>query len=195
MARILTAILAILALSTQADAVTLTITPDKQTYQVGETITLNVFGDAEGTQGAGIFGRILFDTDIADYVGSNQEPLTSFNGGITWFLSPLSGGNGFGDAFDQFVSLNPHPVDGPLSASVTLLATAPGILAYSWDSAGTFRLDFFGLTNAPGGSVTIVPEPSTGALVASGMIVAAAARRAGRRRKSRSRTHRGGCFS
>jgi hypothetical protein len=150
-------------------ALTLTIMPDKQTYQVAEQIVLNIFGDAEGAQTDIVLGRILFDAGLADYVGSHQEALTSF-GGAPWILEALVGGAGFGDAFAQFISVNPFPVDGPLMARVTLLATAPGTLAFSWATSGPRPLDFFGLTNAPGGSVTIVPEPSTGALLVFGLV-------------------------
>jgi hypothetical protein len=69
--------------------------------------------------------------------------------------------------------------DGPPSASVTLLATAPGILDYSWQTDGDLglRLDFFGLTDAPGDSVLIVPELSTGALLGLGVLAIAIGQR------------------
>ena len=166
----------LVAAASAAQTATLTITPDKQVYQVGEQIVLNVFGDSEGAQASIVVGRILFDSGLADYAGSHQDALTSF-GGLTWGLEPLVGGVGFGDAFAQFVSLNPFPVDGPLTASVTLVATAPGTLAFSWATSGPRTLDFFGITNAPGGSVTVVPEPFTGALVMLGLVATSLARR------------------
>jgi len=170
MKRTVFALVLLLAMSSAAQTATLTITPDKQVYQVGEQIVLNVVGDAQGAQDSAILGRILFDAGLAEYVSSYQEPLTSFGGLVTWFASPLFGGDGFGNAFEQTPSVNPYPVDGPLIASVTLLATGTGTLDYSWETSGSFNLDFFGLTSAPGGSVTIVPEPSTGLLVVLGLI-------------------------
>lgn len=170
-----------IAAASAAQTATLTITPDKPVYQVGEEIVLNVFGDSGGAQASIVVGRILFDAGLADYVTSHQDALTSIGGQLTWFLSPLEGGDGFGDAFEQSPSVNPFPVDGPLTASVTLVATAPGTLAFSWATDGLLPLDFFGLTNAPGGSVTIVPEPSTGVLVVLGLMATGLTRGRGER--------------
>ena len=182
MVMIIRTTLAILVLASGAQAVTLTITPDKATYSVGETITLSVFGDAEGATDNFILGRVLFDPGLADYLGSIQQPLTSFSGGITWDLGPLFGGSGSADAFLQSAIVNAVPVDGPLFASVALRATTPGNLEYSWliDPHDVDSLDFFGLTSAPGGSVTIVPEPSTGqtlGLGLTGLLIASTFRR------------------
>jgi hypothetical protein len=132
----LTAFATACCVASASDAATLTITPDKQVYPVGEQITLNVLGDSEGGTDNAIFGRILFDPDLASYVSSSQDLLT-FLGGPFWIGGLLTGGVGFGDAFNQI---------------------------------GGGPLDFFELTSAPGGSVTIVPEPGTGALLALGLL-------------------------
>jgi hypothetical protein len=171
------ATLASLLLAASASAVTLTVTPDKSTYLVGETITLSVFGDAEGTQTNVILGRLLFPAGLASYVDGSQSPLTSFNGGLTWIQGSLAGGPGFAYAFYQIGDQSPLPVDGPLTASVILLATASGSLDFAWETSGDEQLNFFGLTNAPGGSVTIVPEPATGLLVGIGLVATALATR------------------
>lgn len=181
------AVLAALTLSGAGSAATLTITPDRQTYRVGDTITLSVLGDSEGAAvNDFVHGRILFDPGLADFVASHQEPLTT--NGSSWAVGRVGGGVGFADAFDQFKG-EPDPVDGPLLATVMLLATAPGILDYSWESDlfSDTTLVFFGLTTAPGGSVAIVPEPSTGALVGLAIVATAAARRAARRMALRRR--------
>ena len=70
-------------------ASTLTITPDQAVYQIGEPITLNVVGDAEGADIYGVCGRIVFDADLAGYVASHQEQLRSFGGRVPWYLVPL----------------------------------------------------------------------------------------------------------
>lgn len=46
---------------------------------------------------------------------------------------------------------------------------APGVAGFSWLTDAGYELHFFGLTNAPGTSVTIVPEPGTAALLALGL--------------------------
>ena len=145
MRHLLAAIAGFLAFASFASAATLTITPDKQSYRVGDMIALDIFGDSEGAESAyiGVNGRILFDTDLADYVDSHQEPLTT--SGSRWALFQLAGGEGFADAFAQWHGED-VPVDGPLSARVRLLATAPGTLDYSWETKDPqYLLYFFGL--------------------------------------------------
>lgn len=163
------ALLGALAIASVAQAVTLTITPDKLVYEVGEEITLNVLGDSEGAVGNVAVGRIIFDAGLADYVSSSQQGLTSFGGLLAWSLGILRGGAGFGDAFIQICCDQSFLVDGPLVAEVVLRATAPGTLDYGWETNVPHGLTFFDLTSAPGGSVTIVPEPATGLLLALGL--------------------------
>jgi hypothetical protein len=179
MTSVVRATLAILALATSAHAATLTITPDKSTYQVGETITLSVFGDSEGGVDILVYGRLLFNSGLTAYLGSSQQGLTTFNGFFTWVNGSLTGSPGFADAFNQSCCQSSAPVDGPLFAEVSLRATAPGTLTYAWDLVSVENgLHFFGLTNAPGGSVTIVPEPATALLLGLGLLgIALGARR------------------
>jgi len=48
----------------------------------------------------------------------------------------------------------------------------------TWQTTpSTQRLDFFGVTNAPGYSITIVPEPATTALLCVGLLRLAVATR------------------
>jgi len=67
---------------------------------------------------------------------------------------------------------------------VTLLATAPGILDYAWQMEGDYGLRFSAalgeVTEAPGGSVLIVPELSTGSLFGLGVLAMANGRRRAR---------------
>ena len=65
---------------------------------------------------------------------------------------------------------------------VTATAGAPGTYTVEWNTniGSGFELNFFGLTNAPPATIQtnapsitlqIIPEPSTGALVAFGLLV------------------------
>jgi hypothetical protein len=162
---------ATLLLASSAGAVTLTLAADRSTYQVGETITLSVVGDAMGASTDVVFGRLLFDGDLADHSGSSQIGLTSNGGAIPWVVLTLFGGDGFADAFSQVAGLSPFIPDQSLSATVLLLAMAPGTLDVQWDlGPSSSQLRFFGLTNAPGATVTIVPEPTTALLLAVGLL-------------------------
>ena len=155
----------LLAAATASHAATLTMTPDQQVYQVGDLITLHILGDAEGTAARGIQGRLLFDPALANYVDSSQIPLQSEDG--TWNDLSLGGGAGFANAFNQMTVPFGLPLvpTNLLEATVILEATNAGVLEIAWATEGSFALGFFGLTDAPGTSVTIVPEPSTFALL------------------------------
>ena len=72
----------------QGMAATLTITPDKSVYQIGEQITLDVFGDAEGEAAHLIVGAIRFDPALVAFVSGGQRALTSF-GVVDWDLRSL----------------------------------------------------------------------------------------------------------
>jgi len=57
-------------------------------------------------------------------------------------------------------------------------APAGSVVQFNWrTSPSTQGLDFFGLTNAPGYSVTIIPEPATVALLGLGLLALALAGR------------------
>jgi len=189
MAKHLFAIAAAISLASAASAATLSVTPDAQTYTVGEIITLSVFGDSEGEEAAFVFGRLLYDSPLASYVSSNQQPLTTMFGS-TWTQGALTGGidaqgRGFADAFNQTFSVNPGDAANPLIATATLLAESAGVLDLTWQTEGdpNLVLSFFSLSDAPGTNVTIIPipEPSTLGLLAMGAVLMAAAARRGRR--------------
>ena len=126
-----------------------------QRYLVGDTITITVTGDAQGGFDDHISGRLVF---------SNPSVVT-----------PLPPCDSSGCViFDQ-------PVPGFPS---TLFVFTQSVLAASVGTTFVFweDLDFFGLTNAPGALITVVPEPATAALLGlalAGLAVAERRRRRG----------------
>jgi len=171
---IVVAVAAVFGLATAAGAATLTVTPDKATYNFGETINLTIVGDAEGAADISAFGQLEFDDTLASYVTSSQQPLQSFGGAVNWTLGNVvvPSGGGIGVAFDQlqFINTAGLTVSNLLNSTVTLQAgTQAGTLNLNWTEGGGTGLNFFGLTTAPGTSVTIVPEPTTAALLGLGL--------------------------
>jgi hypothetical protein len=163
----------IVGFSTVSSATTLSVSPDKLTYNVGETVTLSVSGDAEGATTYGIFGRLQY-TGSGSVTPQTQTQKLVRPGAINLVLT---NGPGFSDAFQQVVgnvtaeTASNLPADNPFS-TVTLLASAVGLVNVNWNTtAGSgSELLFFGLTDAPGTSFTIVPEPGTAALLGLGVL-------------------------
>lgn len=169
---------ALLAFSAQA--ATLTMVADKSTYNIGETITITVTGNSGGAAATNVIGLINYDSSLSTYQSGTQSQYESFGGFVMWSLGTLFVTPTTFTSFDQIGGLSPLPVSNdPLIATATLLADAAGVINFSWLTTGTDALDFFGLTNAAGTSVTIVPEPTTAALLGIGLLGLAVA---GRRR-------------
>jgi hypothetical protein len=161
-------------------APSLVVTANATTYTVGATITLTVTGDDDGVTDNGIFGKLDYDGSKVDNGTRAQTQLGGSSGKWTTGGLNASDSNAVGPntassyAFSQ-ISLSYNTatnLPGTLS-TVTLIAKAVGTVNVQWDSTNpnpSLVLDFFGLTNAPGTTFTIIPEPTTVALLGLGLM-------------------------
>jgi len=176
MKRTLFVVAVMVAFATSASAATLSVVSDKTTYNVGETITLTVTGDDQGASATGVFGKLQYD---GAFVNSGTRTQTQIIGQYgKWTVGVLNesdtgGAGSFSYAFNQIAGLyaqTANNLPGTLSI-VTLIADAVGVVNVSWDeAAGPTQLAFFGLASTPGTSFTIVPEPTTAALLGLGLV-------------------------
>ena len=167
------------AFATSAGAATLSVVSDKTTYNVGETITLNVSGDGQGASAYAVFGRLQYSGAGSATVSTQTQKQIGTASPNDWTNGILAAGPGFSDSFNQLAGLSPKvatglPAKNPF-ATTTLIASTVGTVNVAWNtvSGSGFELNFFGLTNAPGTSFTIVgvvPEPTTAALLGLGLV-------------------------
>jgi len=159
-------------------------------FTPGSVITLQTrvtanAGEIDNT----VFGAILYPGALVN------GPLDPGPGGTQsqnalpgpgWILGTLSCTTARCLAFNAINSTLPQPdpvnVTNFLIATNTFTIDAPvgTAITFTWQSTpSTQRVDFFGLTTAPGVTVTVVPEPTTVAMLGLGLFGLAVA---GRRR-------------
>jgi hypothetical protein len=168
-----------LGLTGPATAVSLAVNPDKLTYSIGETITLSITGDdTGGGTSYAVYGRLLYNGALVN--NDTRKQILIQGEKSKWVGGSLENGDtnansatsAFSEAFDQ-VTLSAQTatnLPGALS-TVTLIAQSAGVVNAIWDVTNPgFQLYFFGLANAPGASFTIVPEPTSLALLALGLL-------------------------
>jgi hypothetical protein len=171
MKRTLFVLAVVVGFATAASAATLSVVSDSATYTPGQTITLTVTADDQGTTSYGIFGQLTYGASNT-HVSAVQTLLVGKYG--KWTSQPLPGGGGVSRAFSQITGTaqDANNLPGTLS-TILLVAGAPGIYPVEWDTTNAnpdLRLTFFGLTTAPGTSFTVIPEPTTAALLGLGLL-------------------------
>jgi hypothetical protein len=194
MKRTLITVAALVGLASVANAATITLSTDKNSYNFGETITLTVTATNGSETDAGITGVVLFTTALINPTagGATQTQLVSLGGAVSWTLGALAAfctdASGSCRMFSQVSPVGAASVSSPLSpftlSTKTFIAgSTEGTVNFNWlvspQTPAAQRLDYFGVTNAAGKSVVIVPEPTTAALLGLGLFGLAVA---GRRR-------------
>jgi PEP-CTERM motif-containing protein len=171
MKRTLILMAVVLGFATAASAATLTVTTDKTTYLVGETISLTVTGDSlnANTTTYSLIGALTYSSTLTD-PGSVGVPL---NPGPGWSDGGVSQSDGTTTPFNfadfGFTNDTPAYDGGPkVINTATLIAQAVGVVTTGWTAA----LSFYDLQGSGGGtaSFTIVPEPTTAALLGLGLV-------------------------
>ena len=184
---LLLATLTVAALASVSNAATLMVEANQGgTYAPGDTVTLTVTGDSEGASTTGIFGRLLFDNPAIGNLDGQMATQTTLLalGSIPWLVGTSDCTASTCNMFNQVGAFGatPAPASNLLVSTVSFVAGPPGTTAnVSWEmDLGTgFALDFFGITSSPGLTLTVIPEPTTAALLGLGLFGLAAA---GRRR-------------
>jgi hypothetical protein len=184
------ALLALSAVTAPRDgarAASLAIVADAGVYATGDPVTLRLLGDSMGATDDTLLAVLAMDPAALQNV-SLQRFAPPSPDGVPW----IQGGLGcFPDgrrcALINMIHVNPTTFEGapvgvdpalePFTYAVlTATAGLPGV--YSFDfvtSPFTQRVDFFGLTSAPGITLTIggpgaaIPEPGAALLFAAGV--------------------------
>lgn len=156
-------------------------------FTPGSLITLQTFVTANGGEtDQTVFGAIAYPDALVDAnpAGNSQVELTN------WAAGALLCNTSFCVAFNQVKFPNPVAVNvtGFLLATTTFLidpGTAPGTtISFSWvTTPPSLGLDWFGLTSAPGASITVVPEPTAVGLLGFGLLALSIASREQRNAK------------
>lgn len=159
--------------STAASAATISIDTDKASYNPSESIVVTTTVTLTGAEApaASAFVGITWSSAQGDSAGPLSQPtaISSFGGFIMWVASGGVCGVGSCAVLDQIGGLSPLPVDAAsFTTTLVIHAGAAGALNFAlgtvnaWGATPTFG------SNAQ--SATVVPEPTTAALLGLGLV-------------------------
>jgi hypothetical protein len=161
-----------LASASGVRAATLSLVTDDLVYDPGDTITIELVGDSQGATDYTLFAAILKpDPSVLSNLALQRFAPPSSDG-VPWTLGATSAPT-CGPAPSECFLMNmihlsstgqslPVGVDPALEpftyAVLTGTAGLPGTYTFGWVTVPTRRVDFFGLTSAPGVTITITGE-------------------------------------
>ncbi|GAA0350970.1 hypothetical protein GCM10009092_14210 [Bowmanella denitrificans] len=173
-----------LLLAANSQAAVLSLSTDQTSYQVGDTVTLNIIGSDFAEVSAFDFD-LLFDTTA---LTGGSLTGTDLNTGMNWFLNENFSASGLTlafTAFDDFFAPEAVGTGNALLASVSFVAQTAGQFSLMFDSLTAsfsdanftpLNVDFNGLTvNVT--DANAVPEPGSLALAALALFGLMGARR------------------
>jgi len=166
-------------------------------FTPGSTVTLATFVTSDGGEMDNtVFGAINYPdaTVNTNLAGNSQVNLSTVGTAAPgWLTNGLVCSTLFCTAFGQINAIGPAQVgltDAQIATTTFVIDPSDSIgtvINFTWrTSPSTQGLDWFGITNAPGVSITVVaPEPTTAALLGAGLLGFAVAARRDARAASR----------
>lgn len=167
---IVLAVAALVGFATAANASSITVTADKSTYNIGETINLTITTDSQGASFTNVFAQVQYDSTLANNgVGGSQVLGTGML--ATGALDALEV-DGANTVLNQF-AFSPANPGTSITGTASLIAENLGTLVMTLGGQASQPLQFNTGNTAPdttsAPTVTIVPEPTTAALLGLGL--------------------------
>jgi hypothetical protein len=170
---VLTALLLAVGFGSAAHAtVNIALQTGSAVYQPGDSITLHAYVTADDFEiDPTVYGAVVYPSAAVTPGGTPvQYALPG-----TWTLGSLHCDATRCEAFSQISEEGPVAINTADFLIATLefdiLASAPpGTYSFNWQTTPSGPLDFFGLTDAPGASFMVVPEPAAATLLGAGLL-------------------------